>query len=167
MKSAGCHTIIFGIESVNEKTLQEVQKRIDVEKIKNAFALCKKKKIRRAATFIIGLPGEAEEDIMRTVDFAIEIDCTFASFNVAGIRAGTEWSHNPEKIHFLPQKELQRIRNNAIKKFYLRPSYILSRFLEVSTPYDIRVLFEEGAGIVSNLIKSVFRLSPKLVRDFE
>ncbi|MBI3591594.1 MAG: radical SAM protein [Candidatus Melainabacteria bacterium] len=167
MKDAGCHTIIFGIESVNEKTLQDVQKKINVEKIKNTFTLCKKKKIRRAATFIIGLPGETEEDIMRTVNFAIEIDCTFASFNVAGIRPGTEWSHNPEKIHFLPQKELQRIRNNAIKKFYLRSSYILSRILEISTPYDVSVLFEEGVGIVSNLIKSVFRLNPKLVRDFE
>ena len=103
MKTSGCHTIIFGIESVNEKTLQDVQKRINAEKIKNTLSLCKKKKIRCAATFIIGLPGETAEDIMRTVDFAIDIDCTFASFNLVGIRPGTEWSHNPEKVHFLPQ----------------------------------------------------------------
>ena len=144
-----------------------MQKRINAEKIKNTFALCKKKKIRRAATFIIGLPGETEEDIMRTVDFAIEIDCTFASFNIAGIRPGTEWSHNPEKIHFLPQEELERIRNNAIKKFYMRPSYILGRIKEISTLYDINVLAEEGFGIVVNLLKSVFRIPPKLVREFE
>lgn len=167
MKQAGCHTIIFGIESVNEKTLQEVQKRINVEKIKNAFNLCKKKKIRRAATFIVGIPGETEEDIMKTVDFAIEVDCTFASFNVASIRPGTEWSHNTEKVHFLPQEDLERIRNNAIKKFYFRPTYILSRIKEISTIHDIKVLSEEGFGIFSNFIKSVFRLKPKLVRSFE
>ena len=163
MKASGCHTIIFGIESANDKTLQEVQKRITAEKIKSTFTLCKKKKIRRAATFIIGLPGETEEDIMRTVDFAIEIDCTFASFNVAGIRPGTEWSHNSEKIHFLPQHELERIRNNAIKKFYLRPGYILSRTLEITTPYDLNVLFEEGMGIVVNLFKSIFGFQTKMV----
>lgn len=167
MKASGCHTIIFGIESVNDKTLEDVHKRINAEKIKNTFNLCKKKKIRRAATFIIGLPGETEEDIMRTVDFAVEIDCTFASFNVAGIRPGTEWSHNPEKIHFLPHDELERIRNNAIKKFYMRPGYILSRITEISTPYDINVLLEEGSGIVANLIKSLFRTGPTLVKDFE
>lgn len=167
MKASGCHTIIFGIESVNEKTLQDVQKRINAEKIKNTFSLCKRKKIRRAATFIIGLPGETKEDIERTVDFAIEIDCTFASFNIAGIRPGTEWSHNPEKVIFLPKEELERIRNSAIKKFYLRPSYILSRIAEIGSIYDVNVLFEEGTGIVSNLIKSVFRQKPKLVRDFE
>lgn len=167
MKASGCHTIIFGIESVNEKTLQDVQKRINIEKIKNTFELCKKKKIRRAATFIIGLPGETEEDIERTVDFAIEIDCTFASFNIAGIRPGTEWSHNPDKIHFLPRHELERIRNNAIRKFYLRLTYMLNRIKEITTPYDISVLFEEGFGIVGNLFKSVFRREPKLVRDFE
>ena len=160
MKSSGCHTIIFGIESVNEKTLQNVQKRINAEKIKNTFALCKRKNIRRAATFIIGLPGETEEDIMRTVDFAINIDCTFASFNIAGIRPGTEWSHNPDKIHFLPHEELEKIRNKAIKKFYLRPGYILGRVKEISTLYDINVLFEEGAGIIVNLFRSIFR-TPK------
>ncbi len=126
-----------------------------------------RRKIRRAATFIIGLPGETEEDIMRTVDFAIEIDCTFASFNVAGIRPGTEWSHNPEKIKFLPQHELERIRNKAIKKFYMRPSYVFRRITEISTLHDINVLVEEGLGIVVNLLKSVFRIEPKLVRDFE
>lgn len=154
MKASGCHTIIFGIESVNDKTLLDVHKRITIEKIKNAFSLCRKKGIRRAATFIIGLPGETEEDIMRTVDFAMEIDCSFASFNVAGIRPGTEWSHNPEKIHFLPDEKLQMIRNNAIKKFYLRPSYILSRLLEIRTIHDINVLSEEGMGIFLNLFKS-------------
>ena len=167
MKASGCHTIIFGIESVNEKTLKEVQKRIDAEKIKKAFALTKSKKIRRAATFIIGLPGETEEDIMRTVDFSMAIDCTFASFNIAGIRPGTEWSHNPEKINFLPYKELEKIRNKAIRKFYLRPGYILRRITEVSTPYDIGVLLEEGSGIIINLAKSVLGLRPKMVKYVE
>ncbi len=154
MKSSGCHTIIFGIESINDKTLLDVQKRITVEKVKNAFELCKKKGIRRAATFIIGLPGETEEDIMRTVSFAKEIDCSFASFNVAGIRPGTEWSHSPEKIHFLPEEELYRIRNKAIKAFYFRPNYILSRILEIRTIHDINVLFEEGMGIILNILKT-------------
>ena len=167
MKSSGCHTIIFGIETVNEKTLQDVHKRINAEKIENAFALCKKKNIRRAATFIIGLPGENEEDIMRTVDFAMEIDCTFASFNVAGIRPGTEWSHNPEKIHFLPHEELEKIRNKAIKKFYLRPGYIIGRIKEISTLYDINVLLEEGTGIVSNLIKSAFKVTPRTTSEMK
>lgn len=154
MKASGCHTIIFGIESVNDKTLVDVHKRINIEKIKNAFSICKKRSIRRAATFIIGLPEETEEDIMRTVDFAKEIDCSFASFNVAGIRPGTEWSHNPEKIHFLPEEELYRIRNNAIKRFYLRPGYVISRIFEIRTLHDINVLFEEGTGILLNLFKT-------------
>jgi radical SAM superfamily enzyme YgiQ (UPF0313 family) len=161
MKASGCHTIIFGIESVNDKTLLDVHKRITIEKVKNAFSLCKKRGIRRAATFIIGLPGETEEDIMKTVDFAKDIDCSFASFNVAGIRPGTEWSHSPEKIHFLPDKELQRIRNNAIKKFYLRPSYILSRLFEIKTIHDLNVLSEEGMGIILNLLRTKENKKPK------
>ena len=154
MKNSGCHTIIFGIESSNDKTLQDVQKRINAEKIKNTFNLCKSRGIRRAATFIIGLPGETEEDIMSTVDFAVSIDCTFASFNIAEIRPGTDWSHHTEDVHFLPRHELERIRNRVIQRFYLRPSYIFNRIKEIRTPYDINVLFEEGLGIVHNLIKA-------------
>ena len=165
MKASGCHTIIFGIESANDKTLQDVQKRINAEKIKMSLELCKKKNIRRAATFIIGLPGEAEEDIMKTVDFAIDIDCNFASFNIAGIRPGTEWSHRTEKVQFLPYQELEKIRNKAIRKFYLRPGYIFSRIKEVSTIYDFKVLFEEGSGIAVNLIKSMFNFSPKIAKN--
>ena len=154
MRKSGCHTIIFGVESANNKTLQDVQKRIDAEKIKNTFNLCKSKGIRRAATFIIGLPHETEEDIMSTVDFAIDIDCTFASFNIAEIRPGTDWSHNTKNVHFLPHHELERIRNRVIRKFYLRPSYIFNRIKEIRTSYDINVLFEEGLGIVQNLVKA-------------
>jgi len=167
MKASGCHTIIFGIESINEKTLQDVKKRIDAEKIKNAFSLTKSKQIRRAATFIIGLPGETEEDIMRTVDFAIEIDCSFASFNIVGIRPGTDWSHHKENVHFLPYHELDRIRNKAIRRFYLRGDYILGRMLEISTLHDANVLFEEGSGIIVNLLRSALKLAPTPVKSFE
>lgn len=90
---------------------------------------------------------------MNTVGFAIDIDCSFASFNIAGIRPGTEWSHNPEKIKFLPEKELEKIRSKAIRKFYLRPAYILTRLLEIRTIHDIKVLSEEGLGILINLFK--------------
>ncbi|MBI3308586.1 MAG: radical SAM protein [Candidatus Melainabacteria bacterium] len=154
MKKAGCHTIIFGIESANDKTLTDVQKRISSEKIKHAFRLCKKRDIRRAATFIIGLPGETEENIMNTVNFAIEIDCSFASFNIAEIRPGTNWSKNPDKIKFLPRNELEQIRNKVIKKFYLRPGYVFDRIKEIRTFHDMQVLLEEGLGIVANLVKS-------------
>ena len=165
MKKSGCHTIIFGIESANDKTLQDVQKRINTEKIKTAFALCKKYKIRRAATFIIGLPRETEEDIMRTVDFAIDIDCTFASFNLADIRPGTDWSHHREQVKFLPYEELLRIRNKAIRKFYLRPSYLLSRVMEISSVYDMSVLFEEGIGLISSMMSSFINPPPRIVKD--
>jgi radical SAM superfamily enzyme YgiQ (UPF0313 family) len=148
MAKSGCHTIIFGIESSNDKTLNDVHKRISAEKIKTAFKLCKDKKIRRAATFIIGLPGESRKDILNTVDFAMNIDCSFASFNVAGIRPGTEWSHNPEKIKFLPIEELERFRNEAISRFYLSPSYVLNRLLEINPrPIPFRLCSQLRPGI--------------------
>ena len=68
---------------------------------------------------------------------------------------------NPEKIKFLPYKELERIRNKVISKFYLRPSYVFRRISEISTFYDINVLFEEGSGIVINLLNQLLGYNQK------
>ena len=75
LSRAGCHDIMFGLESGNDKLLQNIRKDFAVEDIRRAFKLCKKYKIDTTGHFIIGLPGETRETIMNTIDLAKKIDC--------------------------------------------------------------------------------------------
>ena len=75
MKEAGLTQIDLGIESGSPRTLKRLNKKITVEQIKAGVALAKKH-VRVFGFFMIGVPGETEEDVQQTFELAksIELD---------------------------------------------------------------------------------------------
>jgi len=69
LSAAGCRQISYGIESINQKTLDLLNKNLLTSQIENALQLTENCGIRRRASFIFGLPGEKYQDIIRTIDF--------------------------------------------------------------------------------------------------
>ena len=63
MHDAGCRWIFFGVESGSPAILEKMNKRIAYGKIEQTFADCKKAGIVAIGSFIIGFPGETEEDV--------------------------------------------------------------------------------------------------------
>ncbi|OGL47309.1 MAG: hypothetical protein A2161_02560 [Candidatus Schekmanbacteria bacterium RBG_13_48_7] len=70
MKNAGCWAISFGIESGNQKSLDLIKKGTTVEQAEEAIRQCLELKIFVLHSFIMGLPGENEDDIHNTYKFA-------------------------------------------------------------------------------------------------
>jgi|TARA_B100002003_G_scaffold124691_1_gene115073 radical SAM superfamily enzyme YgiQ (UPF0313 family) len=59
LKQAGCKTIMFGVESGDNRVLKTIGKNLKIEQAEKAVHLAKKVGIQRVgATFIIGHPGE-------------------------------------------------------------------------------------------------------------
>jgi len=69
---AGCTEISFGIESGSTKMLKLMNKRASVENNKRAIKLTKAYGIKAKAYFVVNFPGETEETIQETLQFARE-----------------------------------------------------------------------------------------------
>lgn len=69
MKNAGLAQISIGIESGSARILKETDKDITHEQILEAAALFKRHHIFWTGYFMIGLPNETEEDILKTIRF--------------------------------------------------------------------------------------------------
>lgn len=73
MKSAGCHTVSFGVESGSPQMLTRIKKGITREQVVAAAEMCRRVGISAQASFILGLPGETPETLQQSVDFGNEL----------------------------------------------------------------------------------------------
>jgi radical SAM superfamily enzyme YgiQ (UPF0313 family) len=158
IKAARCERIHFGIEAGTEKILQVLNKGITLAKAKEAVALTRKTGIQTLAYFMIGAPTETRDDILRTIDFALELDADFVHITILspfpateiyarGLREGLfktdVWQafaehprpgfHPPYWNATLRDEELQELLKLAYRKFYTRPSYVLRKIAQVSS----------------------------------
>jgi hypothetical protein len=166
MKRAGCELLMMGVESGDQNMLDRYHKNTTLENIRRAFALCKKHGLRTVATFIVGLPGETETSFQKTIDFALELDPDFASFNVPVAKPLTPltaearsrgWIKGGEQDQSYSSNILEgetagpRIeewRRQAMHKFYLRPGYIFKRLKGISNFTELKINLAEAAALL-------------------
>jgi anaerobic magnesium-protoporphyrin IX monomethyl ester cyclase len=169
MKEAGCHTVSVGIESGDDDILKKYSKMISVEQIKESIGLLNKSKIKILGYFIIGLPGEDRESVLRTIDLAKQLDIDIASFAIATPDLGTrlrkealekKWVsaaiENFDSTDFpvletekLSKEEVWRLRRKAVKEFYLRPSYLIKRLFKIRNLRDVKIAVSNAISLFS------------------
>lgn len=89
MKMAGCKYISYGVESGDIKMLQNMNKNIKLQDVKEALELTKQVGIDMYTFFLIGYPGETKDSIKSTFDLIREIKPTGASFAIVIPLPGT------------------------------------------------------------------------------
>jgi len=89
MGRAGNWLISWGIESGNEQILKHARKGAYPDKAERALKWAREAGIKNWGYFIIGLPGETEETIRETIEFAKRLPLDIALFHVAAPYPGT------------------------------------------------------------------------------
>lgn len=73
---AGCRYVCFGIETGSERLQKYLNKNVNLERARQNFSDCSKLGITSVASFMIGLPGETEEDLKKTISYINSIDAS-------------------------------------------------------------------------------------------
>jgi len=69
MKRAGCDVLMFGVETGSDRILKAMKKYTTIETIEKVLKYSYEMGINAQPNFIVGYPGETEEDFQMTLDF--------------------------------------------------------------------------------------------------
>ena len=90
MSKANCKALAFGIESGTQKILDRLGKKQNLNQVERAVDQAKKNGIERIhGFFIIGSPGETEEDVMQSFRFAARLKIDTFNFDRLCAHRGT------------------------------------------------------------------------------
>lgn len=151
LKDAGCHQVMFGVESGDDEILRNIRKPIDRKQTEWAVRLAQRVGLEVRATFMFGNPGETVESMQRTVDYALALDPDLALFNITTPYPGTqmfEWARShgylatedwgdyelSGTIMNLPTVSSAEIRSayeHAHRTFYKRPVMVWRRLKRI------------------------------------
>ncbi len=173
MKSAGCHTIMMGVESADDELLAAYEKGYRSSIILDAFRRARQFGLRTVGTFIIGLPEETKSSLEKTLELAVRMDMDFMSLNMAVPRFGTPFRKQALELGlaserdlvmdqggadaFLPTSTLDRktmlaMKKRMVRRFYMRPSYLWRRLTSVGSLFELRAQLREGWALFSRNI---------------
>jgi radical SAM superfamily enzyme YgiQ (UPF0313 family) len=164
MKKAGCHLISIGVDSANQKILDNMKKNLTIGQINNAINLIRKHNFMLSTYTTFGHEGESRETMMDTIAFIKKINPDICSFSFAVPIKGTEFydfliennfldisapleSYDPNlpPVYSYPQissDEMYKTAMYAYRSFYFRPAYIFRRLLRsYSRRDDIKYMF--------------------------
>jgi len=166
MKDAGCITLFLGVESGDQQILNDVNKKITIEKIKKTFELTRELDVRTIASVVLGMPGDTRESIENTIKFVRSLNPSYAIFSLATPYPGTAFYRNAADKNMIKiddwskytllspvletvdctLDELKKLQKKAFRDFYLRPTYLLRQAWD-----DGFILIKTAAAILRDV----------------
>ena len=90
MRSSGCVSISYGLESGSARMLESMNKRVSIEQMEKAIRTNRKFGMMLPVSFIIGMPGEDEDSCRETVEFCVKNEIPLKSMMFATPYPGTK-----------------------------------------------------------------------------
>jgi radical SAM superfamily enzyme YgiQ (UPF0313 family) len=151
MKKSGCYSLVFGIESGDEDVLERINKKISLDMVEGALRMTKEAGIKTTGFFIIGLPTDTRDSILRTISVAKKLPLDRAQFGLfAPLPGSSDFDHwlekeKPDSIDWdafnlynviykldtVLKHKVKTLQKKAFKEFYLRPRIVLNILREI------------------------------------
>ncbi len=143
-KEAGVYRIVVAIESANPRIQKAIRKNVNLEKAREYIIKAVKRKFSVGAFFMIGFKDETEEEVLNTINWAVNTPLHTATFSIMTPFPNTDIWHelraeghdlSADYKHFskvslnvskVPSERLEKLRQLGYKKFYLNPKRIVS-----------------------------------------
>ncbi|MDO6596407.1 radical SAM protein [Oceanihabitans sp. 2_MG-2023] len=124
LKEAGCFRIWIGAESGSQKIIDAMDRRVDVNVVKEAIQKTNALGIETGTFIMVGYPGEDEEDIRETISYLKAANPTHFTITIAYPIKGTSLYNEIEnKITVQPNWETTTDREIDFKRTYSRKYY--------------------------------------------
>lgn len=174
LKMAGCHTIMYGIESSNAELLRQMNKSISPQQVSDIIEYTNRSGIRSLGFFMFGYPGESRESIEDTIRFALALPLDYAQFTILVPMPDTviyayyrerglpdywaDYTRNEscdlpiELIDTrLTRNEVSACIADAYRRFYFRPRIIMNSLMGASSLREVIKLAGGAAGLLRTM----------------
>ncbi len=126
----------YGIESVYDRTLERINRGHDFQTARRAVEMTAQRGLHCGAHFIVGLPGESNEDILRGIDIINTLPLSTIKFHQLQLFAGTkmvdDYLANPDDFHLFGLDEYLDFYCDIFAR--LRDDIIVERFASEAPP---------------------------------
>jgi len=164
MKKAGCRYLHVGYESADEKILKNMCKGTTPAMMKKFTENTKKAGLKVHGDFILGLPGETEATIKKTIAWAKSLGIEGYQFFIPQPQEGTPLFTLLKKKGYLNKKEevnypnlkydqLCSWRFKAMREIYFSPTYIFNTLKNINSLDELIRLIRTGAYVVPTILK--------------
>ena len=89
MRRVGLRSVSYGVESGDQDIIDAVDKNLDLKDVVPVFRMTEEEGIQAQAFFMVGHIGETPETAQKTLDLALRLPATFASFSPNTAYPGT------------------------------------------------------------------------------
>lgn len=113
MRKAGLVALKFGVESGNQQVVRNSGKRLDLERVRESIRITKDLGIKSHLTFMFGLPGETQETVIETIQFAKELNPDSLQFSIATPFPGSRYFRDLDQKGFILSKNWNDYDGNS------------------------------------------------------
>lgn len=141
--------IEYGIESVNDRTLQTINRGHDFATARRAVEMTAERGLHVGAHFILGLPGESDEELIAQTEIINSLPLTTIKFHQLQVFTGTtmaeQYDRTPEQFRFWEVNEYIDLFVEILRR--LRPDIVVERFASEAPP---RYHYGRNWGLIRN-----------------